>query len=71
MSMSKSLTTQSNMETTDLLIDNTEARLNTHEAVCELRYDSICARLKRIEQILVASAGFIVASLVAIAFKLH
>ena len=61
----------SNMETIDLLIDNTEARLNTHEAVCELRYDSICARLKRIEQILVASAGFIVASLVAIAFKLH
>ena len=55
----------------DLLIDNTEARLNTHEAVCELRYDSICARLKRIEQILVCSAGFIVASLVAIAFKIH
>ena len=61
----------SNMETMDLLIDNTEARLNTHEAVCEIRYDSICSRLKRIEQILVASAGFIVASLVAIAFKLH
>jgi len=59
------------METVDLLIDNTEARLNTHEAICELRYDSICARLKRIEQILVASAGFIVASLVAIAFKLN
>jgi hypothetical protein len=59
------------METMELLIDNTEARLNTHEAVCEIRYDSICARLKRIEQILVASAGFIVASLVAIAFKLH
>jgi len=59
------------METQDLLIDNTEARLNTHEAVCEIRYDSICARLKRIEQIMVCSAGFIVASLVAIAFKLH
>jgi hypothetical protein len=59
------------MENMDLLIDNTEARLNTHEAVCELRYDSICARLKRIEQILVTSAGFIVAALVSIAFKLH
>ena len=59
------------MESMDLLIDNTEARLNTHEAVCELRYDSICARLKRIEQILVTSAGFIVAALVSIAFKLH
>ena len=27
-----------------------EARVDTHEAVCELRYDSINARLKRIEQ---------------------
>jgi len=59
------------METMELMIDNTEARLNTHEAVCELRYDSICARLKRIETILITSAGFIVASLVAIAFKLN
>ena len=59
------------MEHPELLIDNTEARLNTHEAVCELRYDSICARLKRIETILITAAGFIVASLVAIAFKLN
>jgi hypothetical protein len=29
-----------------------EARLDTHEQVCEFRYDSINARLKRIEQIL-------------------
>jgi len=61
----------SNTENTNFLIDETKAKLNTHEAVCELRYDSICARLKRIEQILVASAGFIVAALVSIAFKLH
>ena len=59
------------METNELLIDNTEARLNTHEAVCELRYESICARLKRIEQILITAAGFILASLVAIALKLN
>ena len=59
------------MENQDLLIDNTEARLNTHEAICEIRYDSICARLKRIEQILIGSAAFIVASLVTIAFKIH
>ena len=61
----------SNAQTIELMIDNTEARLNTHEAVCEIRYDSICARLKRIETILITSAGFIVASLVAIAFKLN
>lgn len=59
------------METTQFLIDETRAKLNTHEAVCEIRYDSICARLKRIETILITSAGFIVASLAAIAFKIH
>ena len=59
------------METTQLLIDETKAKLNTHEAICELRYDSICARLKRIEQILLSSVAFIVASLVAIALKIN
>ena len=59
------------METTQLLIDETKAKLNTHEAVCEIRYDSICARLKRIENILIGSAAFIVTSLAAIAFKIH
>ena len=33
-----------------------EARLNSHEAVCLLRYESINARLKRIEKILITSA---------------
>ena len=56
---------------TNLLIDETKAKLNTHEAICELRYDSICARLKRIEQILLSSVAFIVASLVAIALKMN
>ena len=45
------------MENTAFLIDETRAKLNTHEAVCELRYESICARLKRIETILITSAG--------------
>lgn len=58
-------------QTANLLIDETRAKLNTHEAVCEIRYDSICARLKRIEQILISSAAFIVASLVAIALKMN
>ena len=59
------------MENTALLIDETKAKLNTHEEICELRYDSICARLKRIETILITSAGFIVASLAAIALKMN
>jgi hypothetical protein len=51
-------------------ISETEARLNSHEEVCKIRYESINARLKRIEQILMASAAFIMATLVAIVVKL-
>jgi hypothetical protein len=29
-------------------IDETQARLNTHEEVCAIRYEGICARLKRL-----------------------
>ena len=49
----------------------TEARLNSHEAVCALRYESINARLKRLEKILIGSAAFIIASLLAVVLKLH
>lgn len=52
-----------------LLIDETRAKLEKHEAICELRYDSINARLKRIETILIGSAGFIIACLLGIALK--
>ena len=37
-----------------------EARLNTHEEVCALRYEQINARLKRLEQILLATAGSVI-----------
>jgi len=46
-----------------------DVRLTSHEAVCELRYDSINARLKRIEQIGISVAGFIIALLLHIALK--
>jgi len=46
-----------------------DVRLTSHEAVCELRYDSITARLKRIEQIGISIAGFIIALLLHIALK--
>jgi hypothetical protein len=51
-------------------INETEARLNSHEEVCKIRYESINARLKRIEHILMGSAAFIIMTLMAIAFKL-
>lgn len=59
-------------------IDPTEARLNTHEAVCAERYkgiqdqfDGANARLKRIEKILIGSIGFIVALLLSLVLKMQ
>jgi hypothetical protein len=51
-------------------IDQTEARLNTHEEVCALRYDGICARLKRLENIGVGVAGTIIMLLLTIVMKI-
>ena len=51
-------------------LSQTEARLNSHEAVCAVRYEGINARLKRLEQILIAACGFIIAILLGIALKL-
>ena len=52
-------------------IDQTEARLNTHEEVCALRYEGITARLKRLENVGMTAAGAIIMLLVSIMVKLH
>ena len=52
-------------------IDQTEARLNTHEEVCALRYESICARLKRLEGIGITVAGAIIMLLIGIVLELR
>jgi hypothetical protein len=44
-------------------LTETEARLNSHEAVCALRYDQINARLARLESILMRTAGVLIASM--------
>jgi len=49
-------------------ITETDARLNSHEAVCALRYEAINARLKRLEQILIGTAGFVILTLVTLKF---
>jgi len=49
-------------------ISETDARLNSHEAVCALRYEAINARLKRLEQIMIGTAGFVILTLVTIKF---
>lgn len=51
-------------------IDQTEARLNTHEEVCALRYASICARLKRLESLGLTVAGTIIVMLIGILMAL-
>jgi hypothetical protein len=51
-------------------LSHTEARLSTHEEVCAIRYESINARLKRLEQILMGTCGFIIVVLLGIALKL-
>jgi hypothetical protein len=51
-------------------IDQTEARLNTHEEVCAIRYDGICARLKRLENVGIGAAGTIIMLLVTIVMKI-
>jgi hypothetical protein len=51
-------------------IDETKARLNTHEEVCAIRYDGLCARLKRLENIGVGAAGTIIMLLLTIVLKI-
>jgi hypothetical protein len=46
-----------------------KGQLDTHEAVCAERYLGINARLKRLEQILIASAAFIIALLLSLVVK--
>lgn len=51
-------------------INETDARLSTHEEVCAIRYESINARLKRLEQILMGTAAFVIVTLLTISLKI-
>ena len=50
-------------------IDATDARLSTHEEVCALRYEQINARLKRIEGIMMKTAGLMIVSMAGTIFS--
>ena len=50
-------------------IGEVKGQLDTHEAVCAERYLGINARLKRMEQILLGSAAFIIALLLSLVVK--
>ena len=47
----------------------TEARLSTHEEICAIRYDQINARLKRIEAIMLKTAGLMIISMAGTIFS--
>ena len=51
-------------------LSHAEARLSTHEEICAIRYETINARLKRLEQIIMGACGFIIVVLLGIALKL-
>jgi hypothetical protein len=40
-------------------INTTDARLDTHEEVCAMRYEQINARLKRLEGIIIKAFGIL------------
>lgn len=48
--------------------DDVESRLDTHEAVCAERYLGINARLKRIESILLTTAGVMIVSMAGVIY---
>ena len=50
-------------------VDATEARLDSHEAVCAMRYEQINARLKRIENILLKATGVMLLSMTGVIFS--
>ena len=50
-------------------IGDVKGQLDTHEAVCAERYAGINARLKRLEQILIGTAAFIIALLISLVVK--
>ena len=51
------------------MVSEVESKLSVHEAVCAERYLGINARLKRLEQIMIGSAGFIIVLLLGIVVK--
>ena len=51
---------------TEATLSHTEARLQTHEEVCAMRYEQINARLKRLEGILMKTAGVMLCSMAGI-----
>ena len=50
-------------------VDKTDARLATHDEICAIRYEQINARLKRIEGIMMRTAGVMILSMAGTIFS--
>ena len=50
-------------------IDLVDSELQTHEAVCEERFKQICARLKRLETIVMSTAATIIILLLGMVYR--
>jgi len=51
-------------------IKDVEARFNTHEAVCAERWKETIERIKRLEMILIGSAGAVILLMAGMLWKL-
>ena len=69
MQTAHSNTISAELEHVDEHVEKIDHRLSTHEEICALRYEQINARLKRLEGILMASAGAIILLLLGIVLK--
>ena len=49
-------------------MDETLARLNSHEQVCTLRYEMLCARIKRLEGILIKACGAMLMGMIGVIY---
>lgn len=47
-------------------INTTEARLDTHEKVCAMRYEQINARLKRLEGVIIKASGVMLVAMAGV-----
>jgi hypothetical protein len=51
-------------------IKDVEAKLNTHEAVCAERWKETIERIKRLEMILIGSAGAVILMMAGMLWKM-
>jgi hypothetical protein len=49
--------------------NDVESRLDSHEAICTLRYEMLCARIKRLESIIIQACGVMLVGMAGVIFS--